>query len=36
MSEYLMKWEFWFAVVIVALVVNFLWKKFFDGKGKLV
>jgi hypothetical protein len=36
MPEYLVHWQFWFAVIIVALVVNWAWAKFYPGKGKLV
>jgi hypothetical protein len=27
---------FWFSVVVVAVVINIAYKKFFAGKGKLV
>lgn len=36
MKEYLFHWEFWAAVVAVALVVNWGYDRFFGGKGKLV
>jgi hypothetical protein len=34
--EYLKEPVFWVSVVVVALVVNWLWGKFMQGKGKLV
>jgi hypothetical protein len=34
--QYIGQWHFWVAVVIVALIVNWLWQKFYPGKGKLV
>jgi hypothetical protein len=36
MKAYLMSPAFWIAVIIVALVVNFVWAKVGGGKGKLV
>jgi len=36
MPEYLMNWQFWFAVVVVALIVNWAYARFFGGQGKLV
>lgn len=33
---YLKEPGFWLAVIIVAVVVNWLYAKFFAGKGKLV
>jgi hypothetical protein len=36
MTEYLGSWHFWVAVIIVAVVVNWVWVKFLSGKGKLV
>jgi len=33
---YLKEPGFWLAVIIVAVVVNWAWMKFFSGKGKLV
>jgi len=35
MPEYLTHWQFWAAVVVVALVVNYLYNNF-TGKGKIV
>lgn len=36
MMQYIGSPAFWFAVVVVAVVVNWAWMKFFSGKGKLV
>lgn len=36
MMEYLRHPMFWVSVIIVALVANWLYMKFFAGKGKLV
>lgn len=36
MVTYLKEPGFWLAVVIVALIVNYAYKAFFGGKGKLV
>lgn len=36
MREYLTNPWFWVSVVVVALVINFAYQKFFAGKGKLV
>jgi hypothetical protein len=33
--EYIGSWQFWLAVVVVAVAVNYLWQKF-GGKGKVV
>lgn len=33
--QYITSWHFWVAVVIVAVVINFIYNKF-TGKGKLV
>jgi hypothetical protein len=34
--EYLTQPWFWISVIVVALVVNYVWVKFGQGKGKLV
>lgn len=34
--EYINKWHFWVAVIIVAVVVNWAWIKFLGGKGQAV
>lgn len=34
--HYLKEPAFWVAVVIVAVIVNFIWMKFFGKAGKLV
>jgi len=34
--HYIKEPTFWLAVIVVAVVVNWLWGKFFQGKGKLV
>jgi hypothetical protein len=34
-TEYLSKWQFWFAVVAVAVIVNYAYQKLMPGKGKL-
>lgn len=36
MLEYIKQPVFWISVIIVALVANWVWMKFFSGKGKLV
>lgn len=36
MTEYLKQPVFWLSVVVVALVVNWAYMKFMQGKGKLV
>lgn len=36
MTQYISQPVFWFSVLVVALVLNFVWVKFFSGKGKLV
>lgn len=36
MKEYLTHPVFWVSVVVVAIVVNWLYKTFMKGKGKLV
>jgi hypothetical protein len=33
--EYIKRWEFWLAVVVVAVVVNFIWARVAPGKGNL-
>jgi len=33
-KEYLGHWQFWLAVIVVALVTNWAWNKF-TGKGQL-
>lgn len=35
MMQYITHWQFWAAVLIVALVMNWVYNKF-TGKGKLV
>lgn len=35
MAEYLTHWQFYVAVAIAAIVVNFIWRMV-TGKGKLV
>jgi hypothetical protein len=34
--QYISQPMFWVSVVLVALAVNWAWKQFFQGKGKLV
>lgn len=34
MLEYIRQWQFWFAVIVVSLIVNYFWNRF-TGKGKL-
>lgn len=34
--EYINKWHFWAAVIIVAFVANWVWMRFFRGKGQIV
>lgn len=36
MMEYIRQPVFWISVVIVAIAVNWLWRQFFGGQGKLV
>jgi hypothetical protein len=36
MKEYLFHPAFWISIIIVAIAVNWVWGKFFGGKGKLV
>jgi hypothetical protein len=33
---YLKEPMFWFSVIIVAVIVNWVWMKFAGGSGKLV
>jgi hypothetical protein len=35
-TQYLGQPAFWLGVVVVAIIVNIIWVKFFSGKGKLV
>lgn len=34
-TDYLRRWQFWVAVVLVAVVVNWGYAKYAPGKGKL-
>lgn len=34
--EYLRHWQFWMAVIVVAVVVNYAWSMFLKKSGKLV
>lgn len=34
--EYLRHWQFWLAVTVVAVAVNFLWGMFTRSRGQLV
>jgi hypothetical protein len=36
MKEYLFHWQFWAAVILVALITNWAYARFFGGKGNLV
>jgi hypothetical protein len=35
-TQFLSNPWFWFSVVVVAVIINIVYKKFFAGKGKLV
>lgn len=35
MKEYLTHWQFWVAVVLVAVTVNYVWTKFLGKQGQL-
>lgn len=33
--QYITQWHFWVAVLVVAVVINYVWKKFLGGKGNI-
>lgn len=35
MLQYVTQWHFWVAVVIVAVIVNYVWTHFLGGKGNI-
>lgn len=35
MREYLFHWQFWVAVILVAVITNYVWSRFLGGKGQL-